>query len=89
MNFDNEMIKGISQSDFEKAFAKQMMKDRVSDQMQKRVDAAFRVLSQLNALDDEAWKRWKREACTFSQGESNAYEHSVRLLEQALKGGGE
>ena len=27
MNFDNEMIKGISQSDFEKAFAKQMMKD--------------------------------------------------------------
>ena len=57
------------------------------DEMQKRVDAAFRVLSQLNALDDEAWKRWKREACTFSQGESNAYEHSVRLLEQALKGG--
>ena len=29
MNFDNEMIKGISQSEFEKAFAKQMMKDRV------------------------------------------------------------
>ena len=57
------------------------------DELQKRVDAAFRVLSQLNALDDEAWKRWKREACTFSQGESNAYEHSVRLLEQALKGG--
>ena len=56
-------------------------------ELQKRVDAAFRVLSQLNALDDEAWKRWKREACTFSQGESNAYEHSVRLLEQALKGG--
>ena len=86
MNFDNEMIKGISQSDFEKAFAKQMMKDRVSDQMQKRVDAAFRVLSRLNALDDEAHKRWKREACMFSQGESNAYEHAVRLLEQALKG---
>ena len=59
------------------------------DELQKRVDAAFRVLSQLNALDDEAWKRWKREACTFSQGESNAYEHAVRLLEQALKGGGE
>ena len=57
------------------------------DELQKRVDAAFRVLSQLNALDDEAWQRWKREACTFSQGESNAYEHSVRLLEQALKGG--
>ena len=35
VNFDNEMIKGISQSEFEKAFAKQMMKDRVSDQMQK------------------------------------------------------
>ena len=57
------------------------------DEMQKRVDAAFRVLSQLNALDDEAHKRWKREACMFSQGESNAYEHAVRLLEQALKGG--
>ena len=57
------------------------------DELQKRVDAAFRVLSRLNALDDEAHKRWKREACTFSQGESNAYEHAVRLLEQALKGG--
>ena len=56
------------------------------DELQKRVDAAFRVLSQLNDLDDEAHKRWKREACMFSQGESNAYEHSVRLLEQALKG---
>ena len=59
------------------------------DELQKRVDAAFRVLSQLNALDDEAHKRWKREACMFSQGESNAYEHAVRLLEQALKGGGD
>ena len=58
------------------------------DELQKRVDAAFRVLSKLNALDDEAHKRWKREACMFSQGESNAYEHAVRLLEQALKGGG-
>lgn len=57
------------------------------DELQKRVDAAFRVLSQLNALDDKAHKRWKREACMFSQGESNAYEHAVRLLEQALKGG--
>lgn len=56
------------------------------DELQKRVDAAFRVLSQLNALDDEAHKRWKREACMFSQSESNAYEHAVRLLEQALKG---
>lgn len=56
-------------------------------ELQKRVDAAFRVLSQLNALDDEAHKRWKREACMFSQGESNAYEHAVRLLEQAFKGG--
>ena len=57
------------------------------DELQKRVDAAFRVLSQLNALDDEAHKRWRREACLFSQGESNAYEHAVRLLWQALKGG--
>ena len=56
------------------------------DELQKRVDAAFRVLSQLNALDDEAHKRWKREACMFSQGESNAYEHAVRLLEQSLNG---
>ena len=39
-------------------------------ELQKLVDAAFRVLSQLNALDDEAHKRWKREACMFSQGES-------------------
>ena len=57
------------------------------NELQMRVDAAFRVLSQLNALDDEAHKRWKREACMFSQGESNAYERAVRLLEQALKGG--
>ena len=57
------------------------------DELQKRVNAAFRVLSRLNALDDEAHKRWKREACMFSQGESNAHEHAVRLLEQALKSG--
>ena len=56
------------------------------DELQKRVDATYMIISQLNNLDDEAWKRWKREACTFSQGESNAYEHSARLLEQALKG---
>ena len=55
--------------------------------LQKRVDAAYMIISQLNALDDEAHKRWKREACMFSQGESNAYEHAVRLLERALKGG--
>ena len=60
---------------------------KLNAELQKRVDAAFRVLSRLNALDDEAHKRWKREACMFSQGESNAYEHAVRLLEQALKGG--
>ncbi len=47
MNFDNEMIKGISQSDFEKAFAKQMMKDRVSNQMQKDMEA----LQKLNSGD--------------------------------------
>lgn len=57
------------------------------DELQKRVDAAYMIISQLNALDDEAHKRWKREACMFSQGESNAYEHAVRLLEQALKYG--
>ena len=45
MNFDNEMIKGISQSDFEKAFAKQMMKDRVSDQMQKDMEALQKLNS--------------------------------------------
>ena len=55
-------------------------------ELQKRVDAVFMVLGQLNTLDDEAHKRWKREACLFSQGESNAYEHAVRLLGQALKG---
>ena len=68
------------------AHANQQWQLKCSD-LQKRVDAAFRVISQLNDLDDEAHKRWKREACMFSQGESNAYEHSVRLLEQALKGG--
>ena len=56
------------------------------DELQKRVDAALKVLAQLNSLDDECWRRWKREACLFSQGESNAYEHAFRLLEQALKG---
>lgn len=70
-----------------KAFEEELTNSRnYGDELQKRVDAAFRVLSQLNALDDKAHKRWKREACMFSQGESNAYEHAVRLLEQALKG---
>lgn len=70
-----------------KAFEEELTSSRnYGDELQKRVDAAFRVLSQLNALDDKAHKRWKREACMFSQGESNAYEHAVRLLEQALKG---
>ncbi|WP_151676097.1 hypothetical protein [Acinetobacter soli] len=71
-----------------KAFEEELTSSRnYGDELQKLVDAAFRVLSQLNALDDEAHKRWKREACMFSQGESNAYEHAVRLLEQVLKGG--
>ncbi|GEM_PF-2255162 len=56
------------------------------DELQKRVDAALKLLAQLNSLDDEACNRWKREACLFSQGESNAYEHATRLLERALKG---
>lgn len=34
MNFDNEMIKGISQIDFEKHFTEADDEDRVSDQMQ-------------------------------------------------------
>lgn len=78
---------GLSHDQFYKdaSWAWQHQQSKV-DELQKRVDAAFRVLSQLNTLDDEAHKRWKREACMFSQGESNAYEHAVRLLEQALKG---
>lgn len=40
MNFDNEMIKGVSQSEFEKDLAKQLIKNRnrVSDQMQIDMD---------------------------------------------------
>lgn len=49
MNFDNEMIKGISQSEFEKDLAKQLVKNRnrVSDQMQNDIEA----LQKLNSGD--------------------------------------
>ena len=82
-DIQDQLVSMKKQEQYSKAYEIEMDK---SIELQKRVDAAFRVLSQLNALDDEAHKRWKREACLFSQGESNAYEHAVRLLGQALKG---
>ncbi|AZN67033.1 hypothetical protein DX910_00590 [Acinetobacter haemolyticus] len=47
MIFDNEMIKGISQSEFEKELAKQLGKDRdrVTDQMQKDLEALQKLNS--------------------------------------------
>lgn len=47
MNFDNEMIKGISQSEFERELAKRLGKDRdrVTDQMQKDLEALQKLNS--------------------------------------------
>lgn len=49
----------------------------------KRIEAA---LSELESLHNKKWAEWKEQADMHSQGEANAYEHAMQILEKALRG---
>ena len=67
--------------------AGQQSKQAEIDKLQKRVDAVLNVLEKLDMLEDEKWHEWEGAAEMYAQGESSAYGHASRMLEQALKGG--
>lgn len=49
----------------------------------KRIESA---LSELESLHNTKWAEWKEQADMHSQGEANAYEHAMQILERALRG---
>ena len=53
------------------------------DEKDKRIEEA---LVELESLHDKKWAEWKEQADMHSQGEANAYEHAMRILEKALRG---
>ncbi|MDG3557050.1 hypothetical protein P7L54_13950 [Acinetobacter bereziniae] len=49
----------------------------------KRIESA---LSELESLHNKKWAEWKEQADMYSQGEANAYEHAMQILEKVLRG---
>lgn len=49
----------------------------------KRIESA---LSELESLHNKKWAEWKEQADMHSQGEANAYEHAMQILEKTLRG---
>lgn len=49
----------------------------------KRIESA---LSELESLHNKKWAEWKEQADMHSQGEANAYEHAMQILEKVLGG---
>ncbi|WP_180644777.1 hypothetical protein [Acinetobacter bereziniae] len=44
------------------------------------------ALSELESLHNKKWAEWKEQADMHSQGEANAYEHAMQILEKTLRG---
>lgn len=59
------------------------LKQAEIDEKDKQIDA---VIAELESLHDQKWAEWKERADMHSQGEANAYEHAMRILEKALRG---
>lgn len=53
------------------------------EEKDKRIEAA---LSELESLHNKKWAEWKEQADMHSQGEANAYEHAMQILEKVLGG---
>lgn len=53
------------------------------EEKDKRIEQA---LSELESLHDKKWAEWKEQADMHSQGEANAYEHAMQILEKVLRG---
>ncbi|MBK5647217.1 MAG: hypothetical protein I4N51_09040 [Acinetobacter sp.] len=44
------------------------------------------ALSELESLHNKKWAEWKEQADMHSQGEANAYEHAMQILDKVLRG---
>lgn len=53
------------------------------EEKDKRIKQA---LSELESLHNKKWAEWKEQADMHSQGEANAYEHAMQILEKVLRG---
>jgi len=58
--------------------------------VQKRIEEKDKrikqALSELESLHNKKWAEWKEQADMHSQGEANAYEHAIQILERVLRG---
>lgn len=54
------------------------------EKLQKRINAVLNVLKILEILEDEKWQEWEGSSEMYAQGESSAYGHVGRMLEQSL-----
>lgn len=53
------------------------------EEKDKRIESA---LFELESLHNKKWAEWKERADMHSQGEANAYEHAMQILEKVLRG---
>lgn len=60
-----------------------LSQESVIREKDKRIESA---LSELESLHNKKWAEWKEQADMHSQGEANAYEHAMQILEKTLRG---
>ncbi|KAF1020489.1 MAG: hypothetical protein GAK29_03627 [Acinetobacter bereziniae] len=60
-----------------------LIQESVIREKDKRIESA---LSELESLHNKKWAEWKEQADMHSQGEANAYEHAMQILEKVLGG---
>ena len=60
-----------------------LSQESVIKEKDKRIESA---LSELESLHNKKWAEWKEQADMHSQGEANAYEHAMQILEKTLRG---
>ncbi|MCV2444768.1 hypothetical protein ACG907_02730 [Acinetobacter bereziniae] len=60
-----------------------LSQENVIKEKDKGIESA---LSELESLHNKKWAEWKEQADMHSQGEANAYEHAMQILEKTLRG---
>ncbi|MCG7221997.1 hypothetical protein [Acinetobacter sp. AG3] len=86
LSSQNQILKEVAESDMktiERLESVINLNDSELKEKDKRIESA---ISELESLHNKKWAEWKEQADMHSQGEANAYEHAMQILERALRG---
>jgi hypothetical protein len=62
------------------------IKVQIANESKEKDKRIKQALSELESLHNKKWAEWKEQADMHSQGEANAYEHAMQILEKVLRG---